>query len=129
MATEKTVNYTAAQVTTMREMYTANKSAETVKAIAELFGKTVQSVRAKLAKEGVYEAKTYVSKTGEKPVKKDTHADVIGAILHLSDGEIDSLTKANKTALVKIVEFLREGQNKIELLQAEIAELKANPAE
>jgi hypothetical protein len=94
-----------------------------------MFGKTVQSVRAKLAKEGIYEAKTYTSKTGEKPVKKDTHADVIGAILHLSDGEIDSLTKANKTALVKIVEFLRKGQNDIELLQAEIAELKANPVE
>jgi hypothetical protein len=47
-----------------------------------------------------------VSKTGEKPVKKDAHADAIGAILKLSEGEIDSLTKANKSALKTIFEAL-----------------------
>jgi hypothetical protein len=78
----------------------------TVESIAESLGKTVRSVVAKLSREGVYKKKEYVSKTGEKPVKKDAHADAIGAILQLSEGEVDSLTKANKSALKTIFEAL-----------------------
>jgi hypothetical protein len=102
MATTKTakaVNYTAEQTEKAKTDYAAGV---TVEKIAETLGKTARSVIAKLSKEGVYKAKTYVSKTGEKPVKKDAHADAIGAVLKLSEGEIESLTKANKTALVKI---------------------------
>lgn len=97
--TVKAVNYTPEQTAQAKADYLAGVSVET---IATALGKTARSVIAKLSKEGVYKAKEYVSKTGEKPVKKDAHADAIGAILKLSDGEIDSLTKANKTALVKI---------------------------
>ena len=96
---EKVVNYTPEQTAQMVTDYT---SGVTVESIAESLGKTVRSVVAQLSREGVYKKKEYVSKTGEKPVKKDTHADAIGAILRLSEGEIDSLTKANKSALVKI---------------------------
>ena len=124
--TAKAVNYTPEQTEQAKADYLAGVSVET---IATALGKTARSVIAKLSKEGVYKAKVYVSKTGEKPVKKDEHADTIGAILSLSDGETDSLAKANKTALVKIVAFMRQGQNQIELLQAELAELKAQPAE
>lgn len=98
-STAKAVNYTAEQTAQAKADYLAGVSVET---IATALGKTARSVIAKLSKEGVYKAKEYVSKTGEKPTKKDEHADAIGAILKLSDGEIDSLTKANKTALVKI---------------------------
>ncbi len=48
----------------------------------------------------------YKSKTGETPVKKDTHADAIGAILRLPENDIESLTKANKNALKVIFEAL-----------------------
>ena len=96
---EKIVNYTPEQTTKMIGDYAQGV---TVESIAESMGKTVRSVVAKLSREGVYKKKEYVSKTGEKPVKKDTHADAIGAILKLSEGEVDSLTKANKSALVKI---------------------------
>lgn len=106
MATEKTPNYTPEQTSAMKEAYTASPTAETVKALAEQFGKTTRSIIAKLSKEGVYKAKEYVSKNGEKPIKKDEHADAIGKILRLSDGEADSLAKTNKTALVKIVNAL-----------------------
>ena len=99
MAAEKTVNYTPEQTLKMVADYQAGMTTED---IAESLGKTVRSVIAKLSREGVYQKKTYVTKNGEKPVKKDAHADAIGAILQLSEGEIDSLTKANKTALVKI---------------------------
>ncbi len=100
---EKIVNYTPEQTAQMMADYSAGV---TVEKIAESLGKTVRSVVAKLSREGVYKKKEYVSKTGEKPVKKDAHADAIGAILKLSEGEIDSLTKANKSALKTIFEAL-----------------------
>ena len=99
---EKVVNYTAEQTAELKAAYVAEPTAETVAAFAEKFGKTVKSVVAKLSREGVYVKKEYKTKTGEKPVKKDAHADAIGAVLRLSEGEIESLTKANKSALVKI---------------------------
>lgn len=103
MAAEKTVNYTPEMTVKMLQDYAAGV---TVEAIAESMGKTVRSVVAKLSREGVYRKKEYVTKNGERPVKKDVHADAIGRILQLSEGEVDSLTKANKSALVKIFEAL-----------------------
>jgi hypothetical protein len=91
----KTVNYTPD--------YQAGVSVET---IAENVGKTVRSVVAKLSREKVYIAKEYKTKTGESVVKKDTHADAIGAILRLPENDIESLTKANKNALKAIFEAL-----------------------
>jgi len=101
--TAKTVNYTAEQTSAMVSDYTSGVSVES---IAQNLGKSVRSVVAKLSREGVYKAKTYVSKTGEKPVKKDVHADAIGAILRLSENDVDSLTKANKNALKAIFDAL-----------------------
>lgn len=104
--TEKVVNYTDAQATELKTAYVANPTKETVAAFAEKFGKTTRSIVAKLAKMEVYKKAEYVSKTGEKPVKKDAHADAIGAVLKMTEPEIESLTKANKTALVKIFQAL-----------------------
>ena len=101
--TTKAVNYTAEQTAQMVLDYS---NGTTVEAIAETLGKTVRSVVAKLSREGVYKAKTYVSKTGAPVVKKDAHADAIGAILKMTESEIESLTKANKTALEKIFSAL-----------------------
>lgn len=98
--TAKNVNYTADQVSQMVADYQAGQSVES---IAEAMGKSVRSIVAKLSREGVYQAKSYVSKTGEKPVKKDLVADQIANILQLTEAEADSLTKANKTALLKIL--------------------------
>lgn len=65
--TAKTVNYTPEQTAQMVADYQAGTTVET---IAEALGKTVRSVVAKLSREKVYVAKTYVSKTGEAVVKK-----------------------------------------------------------
>ena len=100
---EKIVNYTPEQTVQMVADY---QSGITVETIAESMGKTVRSVIAKLSREGVYQKKAYVSKTGEKPVKKDTVADAIGAILRLTESEIESLAKANKSALQKVFNAL-----------------------
>ena len=102
MAT-KTVNYTAEQTAQMVADYSAGVSVET---IAQNLGKTVRSVVAKLSREKVYVAKTYVTKNGEPVVKKDAHADAIGAILRLPENDVESLTKANKSALKAIFEAL-----------------------
>lgn len=103
MAKEKVLNYTPEQVAALRADYADGVSVEM---IAEKLGKSVRSIVAKLSREGVYQKKEYVSKTGEKPVKKDTVADAIGAVLLLTEAETESLTKANKTALAKIFSAL-----------------------
>jgi len=102
--TAKVANYTPEQTAKMVEAY---QSGTTVEAIAAELGKTVRSVVAKLSREKVYKAKTYVTKTGDAPVKKDAHADVIGLALGLSESDTESLTKANKAALARIAEFIR----------------------
>ena len=76
--TSKTVNYTPEQTLKMVADYTAGVS---VDKIAETLGKSVRSVVAKLSREGVYKKKEYKTKTGEAVVRKDAHADAIGAIL------------------------------------------------
>lgn len=96
---DKTVNYTPEQTVQLVADYAAGV---TVEQIAETFGKSVRSIVAKLSREGVYQKKQYVSKSGEPVQKKDQTADAIGAVLRLTEAETESLTKANKTALVKI---------------------------
>jgi 4-alpha-glucanotransferase len=99
----KNVNYTPEQTAQIIADYQAGKSVEI---IAENLGKTVRSIVAKLSREKVYIKKEYKTKTGESVVKKDTHADAIGAILRLPENDIESLTKANKNALKAIFEAL-----------------------
>jgi hypothetical protein len=99
----KSINYTPEQTAQIISDYQSGLS---VDIIADNVGKTVRSIVAKLSREKVYIAKEYKSKTGETPVKKDTHADAIGAILRLPENDIESLTKANKNALKVIFEAL-----------------------
>lgn len=122
--TAKTVNYTPEMTAELVAGYKAAPSADTVAAFAVKFGKTTKSVVAKLSKEGVYQKKEYVSKTGEKPVKKDTVADEIAKVLHLTEAEADSLTKANKTALAKIANALQRAAA-IVAKDADMAEAEA----
>ena len=102
--TAKTLNYTQEQTTKMVADYA---NGVTVESLAEQLGKSVRSVVAKLSREKVYVAKTYVTKNGEAVVRKNAHADYIAEQLGLSEVDADSLTKANKTALAKIVEFIK----------------------
>ena len=99
MTSKTVVNYTPEQTAAMVADYQAGLSAEM---IAEKMGKSLRSVVAKLSREKVYQKKTYATKTGEAVVKKDAVADAIGAVLGMTEPEIESLTKANKTALAKI---------------------------
>ena len=98
----KVVNYTPGQEAELVAAYKANPTKETVAEFAEKFGKTARSVIAKLSRSGVYEKAKPVTKTGEAIVAKDETANAIGAVLNLSEGEVTSLAKANKTALTKV---------------------------
>lgn len=102
--TAKTVNYTPEQTLKVVADYTSGVAVEQ---IAESMGKTVRSIVAKLSREGVYQKKVYKTKQGDTPIKKDAHADYIGQALGLTEAEADSLTKANKTALAKIADFIK----------------------
>jgi len=97
---DKAVNYTFEQT---QQVITSYKAGVPVAEIAAAMGKTARSIIAKLSREGVYQKKEYVSKTGERPVKKDVQADELAALFDLTEAEADSLTKANKTALAKIL--------------------------
>jgi len=100
---EKAVNYSPEQTAQVIADYAAGVSVE---ALAMAMGKSVRSIVAKLSREGVYQKKAYKTKTGEPVVKKDAHADAIGAILRLPENDIESLTKANKSALKAIFDAL-----------------------
>ena len=102
--TEKAVNYTPEQTAVLVSRYV--DEGLTVEMLAVEFGRSVRSIVAKLSREGVYKRKEYKTKTGEPVVKKNQHADAIGAILKLNENDIESLTKANKSALKAIFEAL-----------------------
>jgi hypothetical protein len=97
---DKTVNYTFEQT---QQVIAAYKNGDSVESIAQALGKTARSIIAKLSREGVYQKKAYTTKAGERPVKKDAQADKLAEFFGLTEAEADSLTKANKTALAKIL--------------------------
>lgn len=103
--TAKSPNYTPEQTVAIVARYVDEKM--TVEMIATEFGKSVRSITAKLSREGVYQKKTYTSKTGAAVVKKDTLADQLAELVGLTEAEAESLTKANKTALTKIIALLQ----------------------
>ena len=100
--TVKAPNYTAEQTADLVNAYSEAPTRETVSMLAEKMGRSTASIIAKLTREGVYKKAERLTKTGEPVEKKDETADAIGAVLRMTEGEITSLTKANKTALKKI---------------------------
>lgn len=124
MATEKTPNYTPEQAAELVAAYVANPVKETVDIFAEKWGKSTRSIVAKLSREGVYKPKEYVTKTGEKPVKKEALADTLGELVGLSEPETDSLAKVNKTALQKIISRINSDAEMIENTGEELRNLR-----
>ena len=102
--TAKALNYTADQAAKMVADYQAGV---TVEKLAAEMGKSTRSIIAKLSREKVYKAKEYKTKTGEAVVKKDEFADAIALALGLTEADADSLTKANKSALKAIADFIK----------------------
>ena len=106
----KTENYTEAQTVELVGAYRAASTSEdrliVVAEFAERFGKTINSIRAKLVREKVYVAKVYTNKNGAKPVKKDSMVSDIAKKIGMSVEACDSLEKVNKAVLVRILHAL-----------------------
>lgn len=90
----KNVNYTPEQVTQIVDAY---KAGTEVDQIANMVGKTVRSVVAKLSREGVYQPKT---KTTSSRLTKEDLVARIEAHFEMEPGALDSLTKASRDQLV-----------------------------
>lgn len=106
-AKEKTPNYTEAQESVLKTRYEAAPTRDTVEALAKELGKNAKSITAKLVRMGIYQKAEATRKDGTPVQKKDEWADAIGKIIPtLTESEIESLTKANRSALVKIFQTL-----------------------
>ena len=104
MTAKTVVNYTPEMTAKVVADYVAGVSVET---IAANVGKSIRSVVAKLSREKVYVAKERTTKSGDPITKKDVTADQIGMLLGLTEADITSLAKANKTALLAILAFVK----------------------
>lgn len=101
MATVKTVNYTAEQTA---ELVNGYKAGMTVEQLSAKFGRNVRSIVAKLSREGAYIKKTEAKK--EKGTDKTNLANKIAELANLAENDADSLTKANRQALIGILAAL-----------------------
>ena len=111
MASAKVENYSAEQTSKVLEMYEAGKGA-TVDAIAEAVGKTARSVIAKLAREGVY-----VAKSGKAATARVTKAELVKRVeTALGLTGLGTLEKASHEALEAL-------SAKVEQLEDTLAEL------
>ena len=101
--TEKTPNYSEANVARMRAEYLANPSDETVDALTASFvGKTRRSVIAKLVSLGIYVKPEKSVKTAkdEGPTKKD----LLAAIEAVNpDFPLEGITPATKDAIAAVL--------------------------
>jgi hypothetical protein len=79
--------------------YQNDPSKETVERLAEVVGVSTKSIIGKLSREGVYQRKVYLSKTGEAPVTKAEIVNSIADALGLEVESLSGLEKSPKTAL------------------------------
>lgn len=99
------MKYTQEITNKLVELY---KSGNTVPEIAALmtleYGEPVpdRSIIAKLSSLGVYTKKSYTTKRGEIPVKKEEYIERIAALLDVNAEILESLEKVNKSVLALI---------------------------
>jgi len=119
-----TVNYSMAQTAEMVAAYVAADSDKTRAGVVADFafnlGKTAASVRAKLVREGVYVAKTYATKAGEKAVSKEALVQAIAALVGVSSDMLVGLEKANKTTLSRVYSKIATDRETIAALEDEM---------
>ena len=99
-------NYSDEMVARMVEDYQANPNMDTVKTLAQAFGKTTRSIIAKLSREGVYQAQPRTTKSGEPVVQKRELVQEIARLLNTDEEQIASIVKATKADLKNLVAIL-----------------------
>lgn len=112
MKMAKAPNYTKEQTAELRAAYKAADSQESrdavVEAFAQKFGKTKPSVRQKLVREGVYVAKEYETKTGEKPETKEAIVEEMAKLIGCSADQLSGFERATKSALRRVRSALQD---------------------
>ena len=103
-ASVRVPNYTDTMVTRMVTEYTASPSRDTVNALAREMNKNQRSIIAKLVREGVYKAQERTTKSGAPIVRK---AELVSEIAALTGTSVDSLVKASKSDLQRLVAALQ----------------------
>ena len=99
----KTVNYTAELTQKIIDDYQNGSSVQT---IAESIGKSLQSVRSKLVREGVYIAQEKKSKSN-KP-KEPTKKELLNVLENQVPFPVTGLLGATKDSIIDLIEFTRK---------------------
>lgn len=81
--------------------------------LADEYGKTLPSVRGKLVREGVYISKEYKTKAGAPVVNKTDLVTQIEEAFGFEVGDLETLEKANKVVLTKILRATQDLVNEI----------------
>lgn len=108
--TEQVVNYSEEAVKTLYAVYRpdmndAAREAQ-IRALAEELGKSLPSIRAKLTHLGVYKPKFKVE-AGKAGPTKAALVTAIAATLDVQEEVIESLEKANKQTLLRVLKALK----------------------
>lgn len=104
MASEKNVNYTPEQVLDLSKLYTEQK--KSTAEIAEHFGKSEKSIRAKLVQLGIY-----MPASTNQATKQPTKAELLRTIeqkLSLEPSTLQSLEKGDKAAIVSLLQAIND---------------------
>jgi hypothetical protein len=102
-ASKKVENYSAEITAKLALAYAENKDTD---ALALQFGKSSRSIIAKLSRMGIYVKPEYTTKTGETPISKEEIVANIATLIDANVETLESLEKANKTALQTIYDAL-----------------------
>ena len=129
--TEKAKNYTDEQTARVVEVYEAALDsdaarAEAVEQLAEELKRKPGSIRAKLVSEGVYVAKTYVSKAGAKTETKGTIVQSLAKLFGVAEERLAGLEKATKPTLEFLRSSIRDASETIAEDQRVIAEYRGH---
>ena len=104
----KATPYTEEETKALFAAWKNDPKRQTLEVFANLHNRTYRSVIAKLSKAGLYKREPYKSKLGENPRTKQQIVEDIAKIIDLHDFEEESLVKAGKSALDKILAKLNE---------------------
>lgn len=104
------MKYTEEQKQYILSQYCAETEYDAQQAIledlAKKFSVSVHSLRNMLVSEGVYQKKHYTTKRGLTPIKKEDFVTKMEEYFEAYPGTFDSLAKANKEPLRKLMEFV-----------------------
>ena len=93
------MKYTTELTAQITELYAQGKKAAE---IGEIIDAPERSVIAKLSSLGLYKKKSYLTKRGEVPIKKEEYISKIALLLDVEEDQLESLAKVNKNILALI---------------------------